>query len=128
MEVADEKDIPIAVDALRAIFSLPNAAMAEGEPDYLDKVGGKLENGIANAVGGFVEIPRTVMITSRSDGPSYGMTVGLLTGILHTLGRTVYGVVDMATFMIPTKPMIDPDYVWNDFDRMTTYKADVQMQ
>jgi len=109
-------------------FSLPHAAMAESEPDYLDKAGGELENGIANAVGGFMEIPKTVIILSRSEGPVYGMTVGLMTGVLHTLGRTVYGVVDMATFMIPTKPLVDPDYVWNDFDRMTTYKPNVQMQ
>jgi putative exosortase-associated protein (TIGR04073 family) len=110
------------------LFSLPHAAMAESEPDYLDKIGGKLENGIANAVGGFVEIPKTVIIMSRNNGPVYGMTVGLMAGIVHALGRTVYGAVDMATFMIPTKPLIDPDYIWNDFDRMTTYKANVQMQ
>ncbi len=109
-------------------FSLPHAAMAESEPDYLDKVGGKLENGIANAVGGFIEIPKTVIIMSRNDGPVYGVTVGLLAGIVHALGRTVYGAVDMATFMIPTKPLVDPDYIWNDFDRMTTYKPNVQMQ
>jgi putative exosortase-associated protein (TIGR04073 family) len=107
---------------------LPHAAMAKSEPDYLDKKGGKLENGIANAVGGFIEIPKTVMIMSRSDGPVYDMTVGLLAGIVYMLGRTVYGAVDMATFMIPTKPLVDPDYIWNDFDRITTYKPNVQMQ
>lgn len=109
-------------------FSLPHAAMAESIPDYLGKAGGKLGNGIANTVGGFMEIPKTVIIVNRSEGPVYGMTVGLMAGVLHTLGRTIYGVVDMATFMIPTKPLIDPDYIWNDFDRITTYKADVQMQ
>jgi len=109
-------------------FFSPHAAMAESEPDYLDKAGAKLENGIANAVGGFLEIPKTVMIMSRSDGPVYGVTVGLLTGVVHTLGRTVYGAVDMATFMIPTKPLVDPDYIWNDSDRMTTYIPKVQMQ
>ena len=102
--------------------------MAENDPDYLDKVVGKLENGIANAIGGFVEIPKTVIIVSRSEGPVYGITVGLMVGILHALGRTVYGAVDMATFMIPTKPLVEPDYIWNDFDRITTYKPNVQMQ
>lgn len=110
------------------LFLSPYTALAEGHPDYLDKVGGKLENGIANAIGGIVEIPKTVMLTSRNEGPVYGMTVGLLSGVLHTLGRTLYGVVDMATFMIPTRPLVDPDYIWNDSDRMTTYKANVQMQ
>lgn len=114
---------------LSTVFFLsPHAAMAENEPDYLDKVSAKLENGIANAVGGFIEIPKTVIIMSRSDNPVYGMTVGLLVGVLHTLGRTVYGAVDMATFMIPTKPLVEPDYIWNDFDKMTTYKPNVEMQ
>ena len=47
-------------------FSSPYAAMADSYPE---KAGRKLENGIANAVGGFLEIPKTVLITSRSEGP-----------------------------------------------------------
>ena len=106
-------------------FSSSYAAMADSYPE---KAGGKLENGIANAVGGFLEIPKTVLITSRSEGPVYGMTIGLMAGILHTLGRTIYGVVDIATFLVPTQPLVDPDYIWNDSDRITTYKANVQMR
>ncbi|ARO88297.1 exosortase system-associated protein, TIGR04073 family [Nitrosospira lacus] len=110
---------------LSALFFSPYAAMADSYPE---KAGGKLENGIANAVGGFLEIPKTVMTTTRSEGPAYGMTVGLMAGFLHTLGRTIYGVVDMATFLIPTKPLVDPDYIWNDPDRITTYKSKVEMR
>jgi putative exosortase-associated protein (TIGR04073 family) len=107
------------------LFSAPYAAMADSYPE---KAGEKLGNGIANAVGGFLEIPKTVIITTRSEGPVYGMTIGLMAGILHTLGRTLYGTLDMATFMIPTKPLVDPDYIWNDFDRITNYKAQVEMR
>lgn len=106
-------------------FSSPYAAMAD---NYPEKAVGKLGNGIANAVGGFMEIPKNVIIASHSEGPVYGVTAGLIAGILHTLGRTVYGTVDMVTFMIPTKPLINPDYIWNDFDRMTSYKAKVEMR
>lgn len=106
-------------------FSSPYAAMADSYPE---KAGRKLENGIANAVSGLMEIPKTVMIISHSEGPVYGATVGLMAGLLHAVGRTIYGVVDMATFMIPTKPLVDPDYIWNDSDRITTYKAKVQMR
>jgi hypothetical protein len=34
----------------------------------------------------------------------------------------------MATFMIPTTGMVDPAYAWTDFDKMTTYRPDVQMR
>ena len=106
-------------------FAAPYAAIADSYPE---KAGAKLGNGVANAVGGVLEIPKTVIVTSRSDGPLYGATVGLMSGILHTLGRTLYGVADMATFLIPTKPLVDPDYIWNDSDRITSYKAKVEMR
>jgi putative exosortase-associated protein (TIGR04073 family) len=106
-------------------FSAPYAATADSYPE---KAGGKLGTGIANAVGGIWEIPKTMIITTRTEGPVYGLTVGLMAGMLHTLGRTVYGVVDMATFLIPTKPLVDPDYIWNDSDRITSYKAKVEMR
>lgn len=106
-------------------FSLPYAAMADSYPE---KVLQKLENGAANAVTGFMEIPKTVMVTSRSDGPLYAMTIGLAAGILHMVGRTLYGAVDMATFMIPTKSLVDPDYIWNDTGKITSYNAKVEMR
>jgi putative exosortase-associated protein (TIGR04073 family) len=106
-------------------FSWPHAAIADS---YIEKAGGKLGNGFVNAVSGLAEIPKTILIISRSEGPIYGATVGLMAGILHTVGRTLYGTLDMATFMIPTKPLVDPDYIWNDFDRLTNYKAKVQMR
>jgi putative exosortase-associated protein (TIGR04073 family) len=106
-------------------FSAPHTAMADGYPE---KAGGKLANGIANAVGGILEIPKTMIITTRTEGPVYGLTVGLMAGILHTLGRTIYGVVDMATFLIPTEPLVEPDYIWHDSDRITSYKAKVEMR
>ena len=106
-------------------FAAPYAAIADSYPE---KAGAKLGNGMVNAVGGILEIPKTVIVTSRSDGPLYGATVGLMSGILHTLGRTLYGVADMATFLIPTKPLVDPDYIWNDSDRITSYQAKVVMR
>src|SRR3982751_7142647 len=107
------------------LFSAPHVAMAESYPQ---KAGGKLANGIANAVSGILEIPKTMIITTRTEGPVYGLTVGLMAGILHTLGRTIYGVVDTATFLIPTKPLVDPNYISNDPDRITSYKAKVEMR
>ncbi|HVW65068.1 MAG TPA: exosortase system-associated protein, TIGR04073 family [Nitrosospira sp.] len=104
---------------------LPSAAMADS---YVENAGGKLADGAANAAGALLEIPKNIKIASAEKGPLYGMTAGVVAGVLHTIGRTVYGVVDMATFMIPTSSMVDPVYAWTDFDRLTTYRAAVQMR
>ncbi len=106
-------------------FSSPFAAMADSYPE---NAASKLGNGAANAVSGLVEIPKNIMIATREEGPLYGMTFGLVAGILHTVGRTLYGALDMATFMIPTQPLVEPNYIWNDFDKMTTFIPAVQLR
>jgi len=103
------------------LFTLsPQIAMAY---TYPTKVGEKLGNGIANVVTGFVEIPKTMMVTSKREGVAYGVTAGFFTGIVHTVGRTLTGAVDIATFFVPTTPIVRPPYIWEDFDRETTYIA-----
>jgi len=106
-------------------FSSPHAAMAESYPE---KVTGKLGNGIANVVTGFIEIPKNMLILSHEETPAYGATVGLMVGIVYMVGRTLFGAIDIATFMIPTKPFVDPNYIWKDFDKTTTYNPDWQMR
>jgi len=101
-------------------FSLSFQADASSYPA---RMGAKLGNGIANAVTGIAEIPRTVSAANRKEGPAYAATAGLMTGIVHTLGRTMLGALDVATFMIPTKPIVKPDYVWQDFSKETTYRS-----
>ena len=105
---------------LSTLFSLSNLAMAQ---NYPTKVGEKLGIGIANAVTGVVEIPKTMIITGRRHGATYGMTAGFFTGLFHSVGRSVVGAVDIATFLIPTTPIIRPPYIWDNFDRETTYTA-----
>ena len=106
-------------------FFAPYAAMAQGYPA---KVGEKLGNGIVNVVTGVVEIPKTVMITSHAKGPAYAATAGFMTGIVQMLGRTLCGAVDLATFMIPTRPLVNPDYIWNNFNRETSYNLTWQLR
>lgn len=91
--------------------------------EYPTKIGEKLGNGIANIVTGFVEIPKTMIVTSNSDGMAYGMTNGFFVGIVHAVGRTLSGAFDVATFVVPTRPLVRADYIWNDFDKETTYVA-----
>lgn len=99
-------------------FFLPNMAMAT---DYPIKVGEKLANGVANAVTGVVEIPKTMMVTGRNKGATYGMTAGFFIGLVHTIGRSLSGALDIATFLVPTTPIVNPAYIWDDFNRETTY-------
>ncbi len=88
---------------------------------YPDKVVEKLGNGLANAVTGFVEIPKTVSIVGNRDGVIHGMTIGFLTGIANAVGRSLSGAFDIATFLIPTTPFVKPNYIWDDFNRETTF-------
>lgn len=119
------KKIFKALLILSALFFFsPPAAMAGHSAkteSYAAEAGEKLGNGIANVATGFLELPKTMILTSRSEGPAYGMTIGLLTGVLHTVGRTLFGVVDVATFLFPTGTSVKPEVIWEDFNKETTY-------
>lgn len=107
-------------------FFSPHAAMADSYPE---KVGDKLAHGVANTVTGFVgEVPKNIILANKEKGPAYAATAGLFTGIVHGIGRTLTGVVDLVTFIIPTKPIIYPDYIWKEFDKETHYHPDWKLQ
>ena len=118
-------EIPMkqALKTLLILFTLfsicPHAATAT---TYPARMGTKLGNGIANAVTGIAEIPKTIMVTNRSNGPAYAATAGFITGLFNMVGRTLSGALDMATFMIPTKPIVQPDFIWESFNKETTYR------
>lgn len=88
---------------------------------YPEKAGEKLATGVANVITGVAEIPKNMMITSHKKGTIYGVTAGFFVGLVHTIGRTLSGAVDIVTFVVPTTPIIKPTYIWDDFDRETTY-------
>ncbi len=88
---------------------------------YPEKMGVKLATGVANVVTGVVEIPKNMMITSGTKGTVYGVTAGFFVGIVHTLGRTLSGAVDIVTFIVPTTSIVKPTYIWDDFNCETTY-------
>lgn len=103
------------------LFFSPQAAMSHS---YIEGVGDKLAHGLANTITGIGEIPKNVMIASDEKGVAYGATAGVFTGIFHAIGRTLTGAVDIVTFIIPTKPIIEPDYIWEDWDKETRYNPD----
>jgi len=123
--VINETIIENRVDAFHIIFIYVYDAAAS---TYPARVSAKLGNAIVNATTGLAEIPKAIMISNRAEGPAYAATAGLVTGIVHMMGRTLSGAYDMATFMIPTKPIVTPDYVWQDFDKETSYRSTWQLR
>jgi putative exosortase-associated protein (TIGR04073 family) len=97
----------------------PQVAMAES---YRIDAGEKLLSGIANVATGVVELPKTIIVTSQRENVFYGMTVGMVKGIMHMAGRTLIGALNVATFPLPTDPWVDPQYIWEDFETETSYR------
>lgn len=113
-----KKTIQTLIMLLAIMLFAPNAVFAD---QYPDKAMDKLGIGLANAVTGVVEIPKTITIVGNRDGVIHGMTVGFLTGIANAVGRSLSGAFDIATFLIPTTPFVKPGYIWDDYNRETTF-------
>lgn len=101
------------------LFSFAPSALADDS--YGVDVGQKLGRGLANAVTGWIEIPKNIVNTSRDSNVGIGVTWGFLKGIGHTLGRTLVGAGELATFFIPTPEIIHPTYIFQNFYQDTTY-------
>lgn len=76
----------------------------------------KLGRGVANALTGWVEIPKNIYAVSREHNPFAGMTLGLAKGVGMTIVRTGAGFYEIATFPFPLpenyKPILEPEYVF----------------
>lgn len=108
------------VAAAAAAVTLSMPAVAD---DYPSAVGAKLGRGLANLSLGWVEIAKNSYDEPVQHGPLYA-PVGLAKGLYHTVGRTLSGIADTATFMIPTKPFTYPLYIWDNFGSETNYGDD----
>jgi putative exosortase-associated protein (TIGR04073 family) len=118
MEITMKQTLKMLLLLVTLFFITPYVANASSYPA---KMGVKLGNGITNMVTGLGEIPKNIMIANRTDGPAYAATAGVMTGFLHMMGRTLCGATDLITFMIPTKPIVRPNFVWQNFKQETTY-------
>ncbi|MDO9310905.1 MAG: exosortase system-associated protein, TIGR04073 family [Nitrosomonas sp.] len=112
--------VVVKLSLLFSIFFL-FSSHAVAADSYFGNSSEKFVSGIANAVTGWVELPKNVILTSQKEGPVYGATIGVAMGVMHTVGRSLVGVLDAATFFIPTKPSVNPPFIWQDFSRETSY-------
>ena len=89
------------------------------EIDTLRGIGVKLVRGVANAATGWVEIPKQISLTWQENGPGPGCTWGLVKGIGFAVARTAVGAYETVTFPAPIpdgyRPILDPEYVFTDF-------------
>ncbi len=90
-------------------------------PAYADAITGKFARGFANATTGWLELPKTVIHESRAHSMVYGVTIGLLEGVMHTIGRTLTGAAELGTFFVPSPEVVHPRFVWAPFEQNTTY-------
>ena len=99
---------------------------------YGEKVTSKTVNGVANIATAVLEIPKNIINTTNDSNVIFGVTGGLAKGIVHMAARMMTGVADVVTAPIPTHPISDPPYIWEDFDVDTSYndvfRLDTEME
>jgi len=111
--------IPVSCFVLAiAMFSVAPNVWAG---DYGTQSASKFSRGIANLTTGWLEVPKNINNESKRSNAGVGLTYGTLKGGVHTVGRTLSGAIDTATFFIPSGSFVHSDYVWNDADHDTTY-------
>jgi|LakWasMet26_LOW6_FD_contig_21_154007_length_497_multi_3_in_0_out_0_1 putative exosortase-associated protein (TIGR04073 family) len=88
---------------------------------YGETVGRKLTSSLANLTTSTLEIPKTIINISNQSNVAWGFGGGVIEGTINTIGRIGVGILDLITAPLPTKPIVYPLYVWDDFDAKTTY-------
>ncbi|MBI3252115.1 MAG: exosortase system-associated protein, TIGR04073 family [Candidatus Omnitrophica bacterium] len=80
-------------------------------PDSRDLIGRKLGRGFANLFFGWLEIPKAIEKVTYESNFIAGMTAGTLQGAGKTVVRTLAGALEILTFPMPNKPLIEPEFV-----------------
>jgi putative exosortase-associated protein (TIGR04073 family) len=104
---------------LGALFVTTPAFANEQKPDAIaEKMSFKLVRGVTNVFTSVAEIPKQTMITARNHG-TVGYVVGPIKGFGMFLYRGLIGITETVFFMVPApgyyEPMMDPEYVWQDW-------------
>lgn len=115
------KKLALPALIISLLMALSTNIYADEQQSYGDKVGEKALNGLANMGTAILEIPKNIINTTNDSNIAYGVIGGLTKGILNTVGRLVTGATDLITAPIPTDPIVHPKYIWDDYDKDTTY-------
>lgn len=79
-------------------------------------MGDKALNGFANMTTSGLEIPKSIINITNDSNIIWGILGGTIKAALNVAGRTITGATDLITAPLPTKPIVYPRYVWDDFD------------
>lgn len=116
-----------------SVFSfLPSFAM---EQSYFAASGEKATHGFINTLTGWLEVPLQAAKGYKNGFPQEGKNkavggiVGLLRGIVHAVGRTTSGILQLATFMLPNHQdnegigiPLDAQYAWQEGRQYCVFK------
>lgn len=80
---------------------------AEESESYIETTSFKLGNGLFEIVTCVLEFPKTIIRTSKEDGWTSGLTLGLVKGATNTVEQAVSGAVNVATFPVPQTLELD---------------------
>lgn len=112
------KRLPIPALLLAGLIAATPAAHGD---DYGATTSLKLGSGLSNIAMSWLEVPKNMINTSNQTNVLFGISGGLLKGMLHMVGRMLTGAVDFVTFPVPTQPIAHPTFVWERFSEETTY-------
>jgi putative exosortase-associated protein (TIGR04073 family) len=119
--------LSILLTSLLIAFA-PSSHANEGEGNYNERVKTKALSGLANIGSGILEIPKNMINISNDTNFVWGVLGGAPYGGLIMAGRMVSGLADLATCFIPTTPITNPVYVWDDFDKNTTFGDGLRLE
>jgi putative exosortase-associated protein (TIGR04073 family) len=90
---------------------------------YRKQVGDKALLGATNIISSPLEIPKNIINLTNEPGGNifYGIIGGVIRGSIDVAGRVTNGVSDLVTAPLPTKRVVEPRYVWDDFDQYDSY-------
>ena len=75
----------------------------------------KLARGTSNVICGWTELFRQMSKVGEEEGYAAGFFWGLFKGLACTIGRSLAGAYEIATFIIPPyRPVVKPEFVLSD--------------
>ena len=95
------------------LMAVSSISFADEQQSYGSQTGNKALNGFTNMTTAILEIPKNIINTTNDSNVAYGFVGGLAKGILNTVGRMMAGLTDFVTAPIPTKPIVQPIYIWS---------------
>ena len=116
-----------AISGFKPDPSYPPAGAQKTET-YGSVITTKLGSGFSNIILSPLEIPKNIINTTNEANLALGATGGVLKGLLHMAGRFMAGTVDTLTFFIPTEPLTNPTFAWENYKTETSYNPLFKMK